>query len=193
MAVQPNEWKRGRQPRRDSLSWSSPSLLLNWHTLASRFLCVSGTPFGEPDDPDVKSRTASSSPPDLSILAKRAIMSTGNILDTITQRLIDFLMVGRIRSTCMRSLTGGQGKSLTFLTNGSAVINLSTSACAMLDLMASWLAVKFMLTGTLPAKMTARFAIRPPIPGGRMMATRFLLVCSFRCLAKASAIPSMTE
>ena len=90
----------------------------------------------------------------------------------------------------MRSLFAGQGKDDIFRMNGSAVTDLSMSACLIVESMALWLAVKLMLTGTFPAKITARFANIPPLPGGRMMPTRFFFVCLLISFDNAMAAPN---
>ena len=166
----------------------------NWQTFASTLRWVRGTPLGSPEDPEVKRRMASSSPhPDLCSFRSRERAQVGRSLERRNQRVIAGLIPGRILSIRRRSRVGGQGKVGIFRTNGSAVMNLSRSACLMADSTASCDAVKLRLTGILFAKRTAIFASNPPFPGGRMIPTRFLSVLlriSFeRAMAAASSLP----
>ena len=154
------------------------------------FLWVRGTPFGAPDEPGVKIIAASLLPPFLGIPSSLVSNGRGSILPMTVQRMICFLMRGSILSTWIRSRLGGQGKLETFLTNGSAVMNLSTSACFIADLMASVEAEKLRLTGIFSARTTARLAIMPALPGGRMMATRSFFVASLISLENAMAAPN---
>ncbi len=144
----------------------------NWQTLARTLRWLRTTPLGSPEEPEVKRSAASSLPRRLPMPKMTERTEAGRIFVRATQVMIFFLRVGRTRSMKMRSLLGGHGKEETFLTNGSAVMKRSTSACLMEDLMASGPAVKLRLTGVFPAKTTARLAMSPARPGGRTMATR---------------------
>ena len=97
--------------------------------------------------------------------------------EIINHRPIFFFNVGRIRSNKIRSRLGGQGNEGNLRTKGSTVMNRSRPAWRMAERTASWLAVKLRLTGTFPAKITARLAINPPLPGGSTIPTRGLSVC----------------
>ena len=144
----------------------------NWQTFASTLRWLNTTPFGSPDEPEVKSSVASSLPRRLLRPNINPRTADGRIFEMMPHVMIFFLRVGSTRSMKMRSRLGGHGNEETFLTNGSAVMNRSTSAWRMLDLIASWPAEKFRFTGVLPAKTTARFAMSPAFPGGRTIATR---------------------
>ena len=54
-----------------------------------------------------------------------------------------------------------------------AVIVVRKPACSEADWIDSRRLVKLRFTGILPARMTARFATRPPLPGGRKGQVRF--------------------
>ena len=104
-----------------------------------------------------------------------------------------FFSSGMVRSMKMRSRLGGHGKPDTLRTKGSAVMKRSTSACRMEERIALWEAVKFRFTGIFPAKMTARLAISPPLPGGRTMATRGLSVSALMNFESAMATGRIFE
>ncbi len=141
----------------------------------------------------MKSRIASSFSRRLLRPRTAASRAAGRILLTIPHLTMDFLSSGMTRSIKMRSRFGGQGKDVTLRTKGSAVMKRSTSACRMDDRMALWEAVKLRLTGIFPANRTARFAIRPPFPGGSTIATRGLSVSSRMCFERAMATGRIFE
>lgn len=148
----------------------------NWVTFARTLRWLRGTPFGSPEEPEVKRRMASS----LSrrVWRPRRVMrrEAGRSFVRRAHFTMSFLSSGMVRSMKMRSLLGGHGKAETLRTKGSAVMKRSTSAWRMEERMALWEAVKLRLTGIFPAKRTARLAIMPPLPGGRTMATLGLSV-----------------
>jgi hypothetical protein len=67
----------------------------------------------------------------------------------------------------------GQGKFGTFAFNASAEITVAMPPKRKLVSRADRPAVKFRLTGILPAQVTARFAMNAPAPGGSTIPTRF--------------------
>ena len=171
VTVEPNEWKSGRHPSIDECAGRS-SREPNCETLARTLRWLSATPFGSPEEPDVKSRTASSLPRRVLSLRNLLISDAGRIFEMTAQRMIFFLRLGIARSMKIRSRLGGHGKLGTRRTKGSAVMKRSTPDWRIAERTASGPAVKLKFTGIFPAKMTARLAMRPALPGGSTIATR---------------------
>jgi hypothetical protein len=178
VTVQPKEWNK-RQAAEDGGAGLEVEAGAELADVGEHVAVAEGTPLGSPEEPEVKRRMASSLPRRL--LRPRMeprMTAAGRSLETMAQVMIFFFSVGRTRSMRMRSRFGGQGKEGTLRTKGSAVMKRSTPAWRMHERTASWPAVKLRLTGTLPAKTTARLAMRPALPGGRTMATRSCSVSS---------------
>lgn len=145
---------------------------------------------GVPEEPEVKSKIASSSLWKLSASSHLMRVSAEKKREMSIQRLAEFWNLTRSCSKRIRSRMGGQGKSGQRRTKGSAVMNRSTSDCFIQLAIASAEAVKLKFTGIFPAKRQARFARIQPFPAGRIMPTRRRCVSVFRCLEKAMAAPS---
>src|SRR6478609_679972 len=121
VTVQPNEWNSGRQPRIDELR-GRLRRVANWQTLARTLRWLRTTPFGSPEEPEVNSSAASSSPRRWLRPSNRPSAEAGRSLEISPQRTIFGLSVGRTRSMKIRSRLGGHGKVEIFRTNGSAVM-----------------------------------------------------------------------
>ena len=162
------------------------------------------TPFGSPDVPLVKSKTASSCPPLFGKSSQRDKTLCGVRMLAIHQNEIFVFSLGN--SSSSKTVFRGHGKFGRRSRNCVAVTAVSISASRIAQVIASDDAVKFRPTGTLLASAVARLATTAPLPAGNTMASRFSGKCFRKCRPSAierprslprlnllPSIPSMTR
>ena len=165
VTVNPKEWKIGRQAIIVAVSGRTQSeeicqqldKILRW---------VSTTPFGSPELPLVNKRPASSRSPRFGRFNIPAIHWLGSTQAASNHGRIAFFPPNALIMSGRSNVFSGQGKSFTLSRTALAVMTVSISPSRRLDLIAAGPAVKFRLTGVLPAHRIAKFAILPPAPGG---------------------------
>ena len=141
VTVHPKLWNNGRQPSSDDRG-ARLRRAANWAVLASTLRWVRGTPFGSSALPLVKSRTASSSSSaDRGRPSRPAMTAAGRTLPSTNHLAIEALSPGNSRSRKTSWRLGGHGKRCMRRTNASTVMNLSRSACRMVECTTSWAAV----------------------------------------------------
>ena len=156
-------------------SGPASSMTVNCATLPTILWCERMTPFGSPEVPLVKSKTASSCPPLLGKSSQRDKRVCGMRMLAIHQNRIFIFNLGS--SSSSKTMFCGHGRFGKRSRNCVAVTAVSISASRIAQVIASDEAVKFRPTGTLFASAVARFATTAPFPAGNTMASRFAEKC----------------